>query len=189
MRTVSRKTFEHTRMPAAFPSRVVGGETLECAIPATGENTLACEATFRGMGMAEALARVPASRDGALWKFAVSTDGWAPAGGLVFWEIWERLESGYSTLRERGSFAFVASATQPGAAYDPRSVAEKTVAMLEKALSGSADPTVKSYQINNRRIDRYSAQELLDLLRYWRRRLAAEAAEARGAPRDVRFCL
>ena len=61
--------------------------------------------------------------------------------------------------------------------------------MLEKALSGSADPTVKSYQINNRRIDRYSATELLDLLKYWRTRLAAEKSAARGVPADVKFTL
>lgn len=68
-------------------------------------------------------------------------------------------------------------------------MAEKTVAMLEKALSGSADPTVKSYQINNRRIDRYSATELLDLLQYWRKRVAAEKTAERGPPQDVKFFL
>lgn len=171
-----------------FPSRVTGGETIERSISATGDAPF-CEAVFRAVGAADVLARVPASRVGDAWKIAVSTDGWAAAGGLVFWEIWEQLSTTYRTLRERGSFAFIASAGTAGAAYDPRSVAEKTVAMLEKALSGSADPTVKSYQINNRRIDRYSATELLDLLKYWRTRVAAEKASERGAPRDVRFCL
>lgn len=172
-----------------FPRRVFGGEVVSGRIPATGVGSRSCTAVFRGLGMADTLARVAASRDGDAWKFAVSTDGWAPAGGVVFWEIWEESSLGRRTMLERGSFAFTASALTTTAAYDPRSVAEKTVAVLEKALAGSTDPAVKSYQINNRRIERYSATELLALLRYWRRRVAAENAAERGAPQDVKFFL
>ncbi len=171
--------------PPAFPSRVIGGELLRCSVPATSETTKRCESVFRALGMTEPLARVPATRNGDAWEITATTEGWAPANSLVFWEIWEVFADGFSTLRERGSFTFTLSAGTAGAAFDPRSVAEKTVAMLEKALSGSADPTVKSYQINNRRIDRYSATELLDLLNYWRKRLAAES----GTPQDVKFYL
>lgn len=183
------KSMEYIRADVAFPQHVIGGETIECRIPPTGETAQSCEAVFRAVGMTDVLARVPAVRTESAWKFAVSTSGWAPANNLVFWEIWERLSDGYMTLRERGSFTFTLSAGTAGAAFDPRSVAEKTVAMLEKALSGSADPTVKSYQINNRRIDRYSATELLDLLQYWRKRVAAEKAAERGTPQDVKFFL
>ncbi|MBQ9759130.1 MAG: hypothetical protein IJW12_05090 [Opitutales bacterium] len=183
------KSMEYIRTDSTFPQRVIGGETIECAIACTGDCAASCEAVFRAVGMTDVLARVPAVRTENAWKFAVSTSGWAPANNLVFWEIWERFSGGYMTLRERGSFTFTLSAGTAGAAFDPRSVAEKTVAMLEKALSGSADPTVKSYQINNRRIDRYSATELLDLLQYWRKRVASEKAAERGAPQDVKFFL
>lgn len=47
------------------------------------------------------------------------------------------------------------------------------VSKIEKALAGSADPTVKSYQINNRRIDRYSVSELLSLLDYFKKKIAS----------------
>ncbi len=178
-----RNTF--LRREPLFPTRVVGGELLQCSVPATGDSSQSCEVVFRALGMTEPLARVSATRDGAVWKIAAATEGWAPANASVFWEIWEVFASGYHTLLEHGSFTFTVSAGRAGAAFDPRTVAQKTVAMLEKALSGSADPTVKSYQINNRRIDRYSATELLDLLKYWRKRVAAES----GVPQDVKFCL
>lgn len=171
--------------PTPFPPHVIGGEILRCSIPETSETSKRCEAVFRALGMTDPLARVSATRNGGVWEITATTEGWAPANALVFWEIWEVFSDGFNTLRERGKFTFTLSAGTAGAAFDPRSVAEKTVAMLEKALSGSADPTVKSYQINNRRIDRYSATELLDLLKYWRRRLAAES----GAPQDVKFYL
>lgn len=189
MRTTAKNFSTYVRAASVFPRAATGGELLEGAVPATGSAATECEAVFRALGAADVLSRAQATRDGDAWRFAVSTDGWAPANGLVFWEIWERLSAGRCTLRERGSIAFTASAGTAGAAYDPRSVAEKTVAMLEKALSGATDPTVKSYQINNRRIDRYSATELLDLLKYWRTRLAAEKSAARGVPADVKFTL
>jgi len=50
--------------------------------------------------------------------------------------------------------------------------AREIIRKIESALAGSADPSVKSYQINNRRIDRYSVSELISLLDYFKKQVA-----------------
>lgn len=58
-------------------------------------------------------------------------------------------------------------------------------------LAGRADDGVKKYKIagqtgGSRELERYSMAELLDLLNYWKRRAAKEAAPGRlGGPRIV----
>ncbi|RRJ96844.1 hypothetical protein Ga0100231_024055 [Opitutaceae bacterium TAV4] len=50
---------------------------------------------------------------------------------------------------------------------------------IDAMMAGRAEDGVKSYQINNRRLDRYSITELLELRRYY-----AKLAAQQEAPRN-----
>ncbi|AHF94024.1 hypothetical protein OPIT5_03860 [Opitutaceae bacterium TAV5] len=53
------------------------------------------------------------------------------------------------------------------------------VRKIDAMMAGRADDGVKSYQINNRRLDRYSITELLELRKYY-----AGLAARQETPRD-----
>lgn len=57
------------------------------------------------------------------------------------------------------------------------------VLKIEAMLAGNASDGVKSYAIAGRTLERYSVNELLALLEYWRRRAATVANNASTTPR------
>jgi hypothetical protein len=66
------------------------------------------------------------------------------------------------------------------------------VEMIEAMMAGNASEGIKSYTINNRSLERYSVEELMTLLSYWRGRLLLERRREKGlssrGPRiEIRF--
>jgi hypothetical protein len=61
----------------------------------------------------------------------------------------------------------------------PRVPARLIVRRIDALVSGTATDAIKSYQINNRRLDRYPIAELLALRKYY-----AELAAREEGPRD-----
>lgn len=66
---------------------------------------------------------------------------------------------------------------------------------IEAFMAGSPDLSVKKYKIagaggGGRELERYSTDELLRLLKYWRDRLAAEERRAAGRRRpNIRYSI
>ena len=68
------------------------------------------------------------------------------------------------------------NAVAPGT--DPRTTAARMVSMIEAMMAGNAGEGVKRYKINNRELERYSVSELIQMLSYWRARLASEVRKS-----------
>jgi hypothetical protein len=65
--------------------------------------------------------------------------------------------------------------SEPGEELPPRTSARKIVRLIDAMIAGRATDGVKGYQINNRRLDRYSIAELLELRKYYAGLAAREA--------------
>lgn len=103
--------------------------------------------------------------------------------GDYSWEAFA-VKDGIKTHLLRSSFKLLESlANAPSTNYDAvidKSHNEKMVEMIEAMLAGNASAGVKSYQINNRRLDRYGIDELLKLLNYYKNDLAREKRRKMG---------
>lgn len=92
--------------------------------------------------------------------------------------------NGEKTVLPRSTFLLEESlAGSEAGNYDASSdvsSAQTMVDMIRAMLKGKASSGVQSYQINNRRLDSYSIDELLKLLNYFERELAVEKRKAAG---------
>jgi hypothetical protein len=105
------------------------------------------------------------------------------AVGDYSWEAFA-VKDGIKTHLLRSGFRILESLSNaPLTNYDTlvdKSHNEKMVEMIEAMLAGNASAGVKSYQINNRRLDRYGIDELLKLLNYYKNDLAKEKRRKMG---------
>lgn len=118
---------------------------------------------------------------GTVWEYRLDTSN-LPAG-LYSWEAFA-VKGTITVHLGRDTILLAESlASAPASNYDAeldKTPNEKMVRMIEAMLAGNAAAGVKSYQINNRRLDRYSIPELLQLLNYYKKELAIEKRKARG---------
>jgi hypothetical protein len=125
----------------------------------------------------------------SLWTAKADTTSWA-LGTYVF-EVWSTYADSSKAVIGRGSIE-IRGALADLPTGSVVSAAAQMVANIEAMMAGNAADGVRRYKINNRELERYSAGELMQLLNYWRQRLAREQRKARGVsilgPRiEVRF--
>jgi hypothetical protein len=113
-----------------------------------------------------------------VWAVEADTTTWMP--GAYAFEAWATYESGAKTVLLRGKLVIEASLADAPEQMDVRSRAAQMVENIEAMMLGNASQMVRRYKINNRELERYSAVELLDLLRYWRQRLQVEERKSKG---------
>lgn len=151
---------------------IVAGETFSARICADAESVVAY---FRGPSSHDVDGEV--TGDG--WIISAETEGWEP--GLYRWQAWATFADGSKKVVADYPLAVRASiqSDEGGASYKSR--AAEIVEKLEQMLAGgNVAQGVRRYRINNRELENYATSELLDLLRYWRKRLARENRLARG---------
>ena len=158
---------------------MIQGETLKLSVTASDASAV----EFRIGGASTHAAA--ATYDAGLWTASLSTAAWAV--GNYRWQAWTTHPDGITVVASR---EFIITA--PLAVGDLRSSARKMVEMIEAMMAGNASEGVKQYKINNRELERYGVGELIQLLSYWKNRLAIEGRKERGAstlgPRiEVRF--
>jgi hypothetical protein len=141
---------------------MIQGETLQLAI--TIENT--SEVVFR-FGGAESKS-ITATKAGNLFSISTSTIGWA--SGSYAWQAWATSTDGVVCVAQSGSFQLDSELC----VGDVRSSARKMVEMIEAMMAGNASEGVRRYKINNRELERYSVDELLKLLSFWKSRQLKE---------------
>lgn len=119
--------------------------------------------------------------DGGEWRSSFDTSPSAP--GLYSFETWAFRGSTERLLIERGQTKILPSILSGSSdEADQRSLAQRMVDMIEAMIAGNASAGVKRYRINNRELERYSLGELMQLLNYWRNRVAIENRKALGLP-------
>lgn len=125
---------------------------------------------------------------GTTWSVSIQTQGWPP--GAYIYEVMaeDALGNKWVVIRDR----MTVEASLSDLPSDFETPSERMVRMIEAMISGNATAGVRRYKINNRELERYSIDELLKLLAYWKNRLAGERRKARGQnplgpPIRVRF--
>jgi hypothetical protein len=141
---------------------MIQGETLQLSI--TIEN--ASQVVFR-FGGAESKS-ITASKIGDVFSISESTASWM--SGSYAWQAWATSNDGVVSVQGRGNI----SLESPLAVGDIRTSARKMVEMIEAMMAGNASEGVRRYKINNRELERYSVDELLKLLSFWKSRQLKE---------------
>lgn len=125
---------------------------------------------------------VAATKDGSDFSISADTAGWT--AGVYAWQAWATYPDSTKAIIATGNLD-LADALGVG---DVRSDARKMVEMIEAMMAGNASEGVRRYRINNRELERYSVQELMTLLSYWRERVRREERKGGLGPRiAVRF--
>ncbi len=146
---------------------MIRGETLKLSVSCTGATAL--EFRFGGASAQT----VAATASGTVWSISAPTLAWA--AGNYRWQAWATGPDGIAVVAT--DHFQIEEALGVG---DSRTSAAKMVEMIEAMMAGNASEGVKSYSINNRTLERYSMAELLQLLSYWRMRLAQENRKTKG---------
>jgi len=119
--------------------------------------------------------------DKGIYKFIWDTSNMPT--GLYSWEAFATVGDERKHIT-RDTFELKESlSSAPNTAYDAekdKSNARVMVEMIELMLKGNASAGVKSYQINNRSLERYSIPELLQLLNYYKNQLSREVRANKG---------
>jgi hypothetical protein len=113
-----------------------------------------------------------------VWVVNADTTAWAL--GNYGYELWVTFADGTKRIALRGNLVLLASFSALPSGSSAVSKLQTIVDSLESMIAGNAPDGVKKYKINNRELERYSAIELLSLLKYWRGRLLAEKRRASG---------
>ena len=141
---------------------MIQGETLQLAVNI--ENTAQVVFQFGG---AESKS-ITATKVGDLFSISERTSNWA--SGSYAWQAWATSTDGVVCVAQSGSFQ-IENELLVG---DIRSSARKIVEMIEAMMAGNASEGVRRYKINNRELERYSVDELLKLLSFWKSRQLKE---------------
>jgi hypothetical protein len=168
-------------MVARYPQEIVSGETFAVRIR---------NSECGGFASAKIYIAGPkaANANGTLkngsWLFSLDSSAWT-AGDYQF-EVWGTEADNSKRVVARERFTVNAPLSGMADGTDVRSQAQKNVDALEAYLAGVGNPdtdqSVLRYRINNRELFNYPIPELLNLLNYWRRRVAWERRKARGLP-------
>lgn len=154
--------------------KLTAGETLSMQIKA--EPLATVTVYFAGPGKKTISAEESPAASGC-FSISENTQGWTP--GAYAFEV-RQIARGVNAAIKRGTLTILPALASIADGTDVRSTAEKAVANIEAMLSGSANLECRRYKINNRELERYSVAELLQLLSFWQRRLAAEQRRNEG---------
>lgn len=157
----------------------------------SGTYTLKYE--LRGGGVAVS---ITAAANGTGWKTTLPTTVSATlVAGLYFWAA-VLTATGERITIAHGEFNALADITTAGAAYDGRSQAEIALGVAENALATfkSSQGRIRKYTIGGRSMEFGAVSEILEVISYWRTRIANEhvskqIADGLGNPKNlyVRF--
>lgn len=123
-----------------------------------------------------------ATPNGSNWQTSLSASASAGlAAGLYWWSAQAFATNVRVTLTE-GELTVDADLALVGANFDNRSVAEKALAAAEAALSQfqASGGRIQHYVIGNRQMTFQRDAEILDIVKYWRARVASEQMQANG---------
>ncbi|MFZ0617031.1 MAG: hypothetical protein WAN16_11385 [Chthoniobacterales bacterium] len=152
--------------------KIISGETLQITVQAD----IAATVSFVFAGPSKHT--VPATGDGGgNFSISASTAGWT--AGEYLWEATSSAAGVVKVITRQGLIV-AAPLDSVAVGADIRSTARKAVEMLEASLSGSSSAEVSMYRINNRELHRYSVEERIALLAFWRRELSKENRKAAG---------
>lgn len=164
-----------------LPEKLTVGERILIADSFTGiaSGTL----YLRGLSSLDVMGTV----SGDSIEFEVNTEGLEP--GLYSVAIWV-LVDGQDRQVFRSRMKLLADIADQSAGTDQRTQAERIVEALEDFIERGASSPHRRYKINNRELERHSLREVLELLNYYRRRVAAETRKRTGRKRPgVKFSL
>lgn len=157
-----------------------------------GERILIAD-SFAGIATGMLYLRGPSSLDvagvvsGDSIEFDLNTEGLDP--GLYSVAIWAVVD-GQDCQVFRSRMQLLADIANQVAGTDQRTQAERIVEALEDFIERGASSPHRRYKINNRELERHTMREVLDLLNYYRRRVAAETRKRTGRKRaGVKFSL
>jgi hypothetical protein len=152
--------------------KIISGETLQITVQADKAATVSF--VFAGPSKHT----VAATGDGTgNFSISASTAGWA--AGSYLWEATSSA-AGLVKVITRQGLTVAAPLDSLATGADLRSTARKAVEMLEASLSGASTAEVSRYKINNRELQRYTVEERIALLAFWRRELSKENRKAAG---------
>jgi hypothetical protein len=165
-------------------SSIVAGETFSAQICAEAQSIVVY---FRGPSSHD----VDATGSGSEWKISTPTTGWN--AGLYRWQAWATLADGSKKVLADYPLEIRPSIQDASEGTSYKSQTAQIVEKLEAMVAGgNVAQGVRKYRINNRELENYSVAELLDLLKYWRKRLVKENRIARGlspnGPRIAVYC-
>lgn len=190
--------FDTTNIPAGEPTEIYVGDLVRWRrtdLSATYDPTLyTLKYSLRLASSAGTEIEITATSDATGFyvdESSVTTDDWAP--GEYHWQAYiTRIADGERVLVDRGRVLLLVNLDTT--TDDPRTHAEKMVALLEAALESRAGSDVIYYMIGGRAVSKIPPAELRSLLADYRQEVAAEIAadrRRRGLPNQnsltVRF--
>lgn len=119
------------------------------------------------------------TQDGTIWKIRQDTTGWTQGRYLV--GAMATLSDGTKVRVPEEFVDILPSLSSIAAGTDLSTQAETIVKNIQLMLAGNASDGVRRYKINNRELERYGVDELLNLLSYWKREVLKESRKRRGA--------
>jgi len=171
---------------------ILAGDTLSVLVavpgyPASEGWTLTY--SLRGAGRIDLVA-VAEGDDYRLQATAAVTAAWLP-GQYAYTATVAKDDDRYTVAT--GATTVTADLTQAQEGYDPRTVAEKALADAEAALAAynASRGMVKKYSIGARSMEFNTSSEILEVISYWRLRVAneqtrASIAQGLGNPRNLK---
>lgn len=156
---------------------LTAGETFRLAVLGQGGDFTPASAVayLRGAGSQT----IEGAADGSQFVFTIAdTSAWA--AGDYRLEVWGTDDTGAKKVLETGTVSVLASIQSMPSGTDLKTDAEKALAAIRAKLAGDISSGVKSYEINGRRLERYSVGELLSLEKYFADRVMREKRRARG---------
>lgn len=165
-----------------IPAHVIAGETVRATFPRKGGSAVII---FRAVGSLPDKAKTIAGvANGDCWEFAIDTDGW-DGGAIYAWQACEHAthesEITAKHVIASGYIELEASILADGT-FDPRTIAEKNIEILEKAQmaafghGNASGRAIESYSIDGRSVKYMTQAEIAAALDYWRKKLSAEIA-------------
>jgi len=129
-----------------------------------------------------------ASQNGNSWQTTIgATDSANLTPGLYWWQAQLSAVAFRLTIAE-GELTVEADLALAGANFDNRTVAEKALSDAENALAlfRASGGRLAAYTIGTTHVAFQSDRELLQVIEYWKRRVATERSQARkGRDRHI----
>ncbi len=156
---------------------LTAGETFRLAVMGEGFDftPVSAIAYLRGAGSQT----ITGVADGSQFTFTIAGTG-AWAAGEYKSEVWGTDATGAKKLLEAGTVTVAASIVSLPGVTDLRTDAEKALAKIRASLAGDISTGVRSYEINGRKLERYSIGEILSLEKHFAAQVMREKRRASG---------
>lgn len=156
---------------------LTAGETFRLAVMGAGSDftPVSAVAYLRGAGAQT----IEGAADGSQFVFTIAdTSAWV--AGDYRLEVWGTDDTGAKRILENGTVRVCASIQSMAAGTDLRTDAKKALEKIRASLAGDISTGVRSYEINGRKLERYSIGELLTLEKHFAAQVLREERRARG---------